>query len=349
MSKETRKKILVVGATGFVGPALVDEFSQAGYHVICGVRNLEAASQQLDFPNVEFIKVDMNEDLNPNTWLDRLKEHEIDGVINNVGIANAFGGQSLENVNVNAPLALFEAVSFYCQENKEANRHPQNVSVFQISTTGVNWDDCDAYKYPKSKKLIDESLVETQGINFIIIRPNIIYEPRRGHLLFEQIARLPVITYIGDGNIQPIHCRELAIGIVRLMNNPYKADGSILQATGPEVMTWKKVFITVCDALDREHGIFIRVPLLIGQLFTNLIQRLPEKVLFRLGILSKMDNDTIEMMTKGSVGDNREWLQKTSLKPIHVFDTYRSLAKSEEDYSNYIQSIRDTFIDHQEN
>jgi len=168
MSEESRKRILVVGATGFVGPARVDEFYRAGYHVICGVRNMESAAKQLNFPNVEFLKVDLNEDLNPNTWLDRLREYKIDGVVNNVGIANEFGDQSMEDVNVNAPLALFEAVTFYCQENLEANRQPQNVSVIQISTTGVDWSDCDAYRYPKSKKLIDESLLETKGLNFII-------------------------------------------------------------------------------------------------------------------------------------------------------------------------------------
>ncbi len=344
MSREFVKRILVVGATGFVGPALVEEFSRAGFYVICGVRNLRSAARQLDFPNVEVIRVDMNEDLNPNTWLDRLRRHRVDGVVNNVGIANAFGGQSIENVNVNAPLALFEAVYFYSRENRVAGRQPQDVAVIQISTTGVNWDDCDAYRYPKSKKLIDESLIETTGLNFIIVRPNVIYEPGRGHLLLEQIARLPVIAYIGNSPIQPIHCRELAIGIVRLMENPCKADCSILQATGPVVMTWKEIFFSVCSALGCRHGIFIRTPLLVAQVFTNLIQRLPERMLYRLGILSKLDNDTIEMMTKGSTGDNREWLKKTGLQPMSVFETYRRLAISPEAYAEYVQSIRDTVV-----
>jgi len=340
MNEEHRKRILVVGATGFVGPALVDEFCRAGYHVICGVRNLDNAARQLNFPHAEFLQVDMNEDLNPNIWLERLRTHKVEGVVNNVGIANEFGDQSMENVNVNAPLALFEAVTFYCQENLEANRQPQKVSVIQISTTGVDWPDCDAYRYPKSKKLIDESLLETTGLHFIIVRPNIIYEPGRGHLLLEQIVRLPVLAYIGSTEIQPIHCRELAIGVVRLMQNPFRASCSILLATGPEVLTWKQVFLKVSEALGIRHGIFFRVPLLIGQFFTNLIQYLPKNFLYRLGILSKLDNDTIEMMTKGSTGDNSEWLAMTSLQPIYLFDAYKHFAGSSEDYEEYIQSVR---------
>ncbi len=341
MSDEPRKRILVVGATGFVGPALVDEFVRAGYHVICGVRNLETAEKQLVCPHVEFLKIDLNEDLNPNLWLDRLREHKIEGVVNNVGIANEFGDQSMENVNVNAPLALFEAVTFYCQENLEANRQPQDVSVIQISTTGVDWPDCDAYRYPKSKKLIDETLIETTGLHFIIVRPNIIYEPGRGHLLLEQIVRFPVLGYIGNTAIQPIHCRELAIGVVRLMQNPFKASCSILLATGPEALTWKNVFLKVSEALGIKHSIFFRVPLIIGQFFTNLIQYMPQRLLSRLGILSKLDNDTIEMMTKGSTGDNSEWLEKTSLQPMYLFDTYKNFAQSSDTYAKYVQSIRD--------
>ncbi len=220
MSKNPTKKILIVGATGFVGPALVEEFSRAGYNVLCGVRNMTRASEQLRFKNVEFMEVNLNEDLDPALWLSRLKKHQISGVINNVGIANAFGGQSLENVNVYAPLALFQAVCQYCRENKKERFQGHDVHVIQISTTGVNWHDCDQYEYPRTKKRIDEALFAIRNLSFTIVRPNIIYEPARGHLLLAQIARLPVIAYVGKAAIQPIHCRELAIGTVRLMENP---------------------------------------------------------------------------------------------------------------------------------
>lgn len=337
---QSEKKILVVGATGFVGPALVEEFSKAGYSVICGVRNLQSAARQLSFPNVEFMKVNLNEDLDPDIWLERLEEHQVDGVVNNVGIANSFGGQSLENVNVLAPLALFKAVQHYCQDNRSFRRKPHDIPVIQISTTGVNWPDCDNYEYPRTKKQIDEVLVKTDGLRFIIVRPNIIYEPGRGHLLLEEIARLSIIAYIGKSDIQPIHCRELAIGIVRLMNNPSVANRSILQAVGPEVMTWEKVFKSVCGALGREHCIFLRFPLLIGQLLTSLSQKLPDNSLSRLGVLAKMDDETIEMMTKGSTGDNSEWLKKTKMEPMCLFDVYKKFGTSPEAYNSYLEEMR---------
>lgn len=103
MTEDPGENILVVGATGFLGPALVEELSMAGFTVTCGVRNLKKAARQLPFPGVQLLQVDFNTDLNPEIWLARLKEYDIDRVVNNVGIANCFGGQSLENVNVLAP------------------------------------------------------------------------------------------------------------------------------------------------------------------------------------------------------------------------------------------------------
>ena len=96
MTENKKENILVVGATGFLGPALVEELSLAGFRVICGVRNLEKAAMQLPFPDIRFLKVNLNTDLSPQLWLTRLQEHNIHRVINNVGIATSFGGQSLE-------------------------------------------------------------------------------------------------------------------------------------------------------------------------------------------------------------------------------------------------------------
>lgn len=345
MAKNQLQKILVVGATGFVGPALVEEFSRAGYSVVCGVRNMTRASQQLRFKNVEFMQINLNQDLDSDLWLSRLKQHQISGVVNNVGIANAFGSQSLENVNVKAPLALFRAVVQYCSEQKQEQKDARPIHVIQISTTGVNWPDCDEYEYPRTKKQIDDALFTLKDFNFTIVRPNIIYEPGRGHMLLAQIARLPFIAYVGKTNIQPINCRELAVGIVRIMENPVKSRGKILQATGPEILTWQQVFYKVTRALGRDNCMIFPVPLLLAKLFTNIIQKLPEKQLDKLGVLSKLDNETIEMMTKGSVGDNSGWLEHTGLKPVYVYDTYKYLATSPEAYADFIDSIRTIWID----
>jgi nucleoside-diphosphate-sugar epimerase len=339
MPEFQRESILVVGATGFLGPALVEELCLAGFRVVCGVRNLEKAARELDFPNIELLKVDLNTDLDPELWYSRLQEFNIDRIVNNVGIATSFGSQSLENVNVRAPMALFKAMQRYVNATERAEK----TEVIQISTTGVDWEDCSSFPYPRSKLEVDNCLTAMEGLNHIIIRPNVIYEPERGHLLLEQIARMPINFYIGHAHIQPVHCREVAIGVARLFQKPPAAHSSILRAMGPLPMTWEDIFDVSAKALGKDYSCSCKVPLRLAQGVTMLIQFLPVKILQRIGILSKMDPETIVMMTKGSRGDNAEWLQATGMEAISLDACYQAYANGTDMYAEFIKGIRDTY------
>jgi nucleoside-diphosphate-sugar epimerase len=340
MTKDAEKNVLVVGATGFLGPALVEELSLAGFHVICGVRNLTKAKRQLDFPNVKLIKVELNDDIHSEVWLTRIQKYKVDFVVNNVGIANSFGGQSIENVNILAPLALFEAMEAYQRNRKNSSKKNTAPRIIQISTTGVDWPDCDKFPYPESKRILEEKLAGLGSLAYLIIRPNVIYEPERGHLLLEQIARIPIIFYIGNALIQPVHCREIAIGVTRVLTRKTNTKTNILRATGPIPMTWKEVFTISTAALGGKHICYCPIPLKLVQWATMMIQVLPKKFLYRFGILSKMDPDTIVMMTRGSTGNNKQWLQATGLQSIGLDETYREYGKGAEAYSAFIESIR---------
>ncbi len=337
MTECSGENVLVVGATGFLGPALVEELTLAGFQVTCGVRNLKKAKRQLNFPDVEFLKVDLNIDLDPDIWLSRLKSHKIDRVVNNAGIANSFGDQCLENVNVLAPLALFEAARRHFKGHEPISEQNTIPRVIQISTTGVDWPDCDNFSYPASKLKVDEQLVQLNDLVHMIIRPNVIYEPERGHLLLEQIARIPINFYIGNARLQPVHCREIAIGVSRLFLKKANAKSTILCATGPIQMTWKEIFETSSNALGKKYLCFCSVPLGLAQLVTMLIQKLPKKLLIRFGILSKMDPATMVMMTRGSIGSNIEWLQATDMQQIRLDECYREYGKGAEAYSAFIE------------
>ena len=333
--------MLVVGATGFLGPAMVEELCLAGYQVICGVRNLKKADRELPYPGVELLQINLNTDLDPDLWYSRLQDHAVDHLVNNVGIATSFGGQSLENVNVRAPIALFKAMQRYVAERQVGAKQADGTAVIQISTTGVDWKDCSSFPYPSSKLQVDEYLAGMEGLKHIIVRPNIIYGPERGHLLLEQIAKMPVNFYIGHARIQPVHCREIAIGVARLLQKSSSMPSLILRAAGPLAMTWEEVFGVSAKAIGKEYFCSCSVPLRAAQGMTMLIQTLPQNILQRLGILSKMDPQTIVMMTKGSMGDNRQWLQETGMTSINLEDCYLAYAKGADFYSSFIDTFRE--------
>jgi hypothetical protein len=159
-------------------------------------------------------------------------------------------------------------------------------------------------------------------------------------LLLEQIAVMPVNFYIGHAQIQPIHCREVAIGVARLFTKFPHAKSSILRAVGPVPMTWEEVFEVSAKVLGKEYFCSCAVPLRAAQWVTMLIQMLPVRILQRLGILSKMDPETIVMMTKGSTGDNAEWLKATGMHSIRLDDCYRAYADGVASYHGFIDDIR---------
>ena len=342
---DVKKRVLIVGATGFIGPAIVEEFSQVGFEVVCGVRDRKKAARQLGFDHVELIDVDLNRDTNPAVWFKRLKEIRVDGVVNNGGIANTFGGQSLENVNFRTPVALFKAVRRYNREIGGRGFGNGGIRLIQISTTGVDWPDWEEFDYPATKKRGDEALMAMEDLDRVIIRPNVVYEPERGHLLLEQISRIAIIFYIYGGFIQPIFCRELAMGIVRIMNRRKRECPLILHACGPEQLTWEMIFFMSRRALGGRHAIFIPVPLKVAQWFTMAVQCLPDRLLCHLGILSKMDPETILMMTRGSICESPNWSQQVRLRSARLYDVYRAYKKGPAQYMAYLETVRTGMFD----
>ena len=117
-------KILVTGATGFIAAQIVSTLSSAGHELYCCVRNIKAAKQRFWFATI--IPCDFNKDTTPETWLKRLSSHNIEVVINCVGILQGSRKQSIDAIHHDTPTALFTA----CQQ-LNINR------VIQLSALGA--------------------------------------------------------------------------------------------------------------------------------------------------------------------------------------------------------------------
>src|SRR3954469_15307005 len=98
---EPRARVLLLGATGFIGRKLVDALSAARFEVICGVRNPARC------PGVRCIAVDFARDHALADWLPRLDR--VDVIVNALGILREAGDSTFEALHVAAPTALFRA------------------------------------------------------------------------------------------------------------------------------------------------------------------------------------------------------------------------------------------------
>ena len=182
-------KILVVGATGFIGGSIYEGLMEQDHEVIAGIRtpqNFDGDSIKIDFSILE-----KDEKL-----VQKLKGFDI--VINAVGIIAEKGGQSFEQMHTIGPIALFDAA-------KEANVK----KVIQISALGSQ-DGTTLYHTSKNK--VDEYLHHL-GLAYVILHPSIVYgDDGKSTALFQALASLPFTPIIGDGSqkLQPISIEDLA-------------------------------------------------------------------------------------------------------------------------------------------
>ena len=219
-------RVLVLGASGFIGGHAAAALRAAGHQVIPGRTRFERA-------------------LRPQDWAASL--NNVDAVVNAVGIIRERGAQTFQALHDAAPRALFVA----CQAAGVRR-------VVQISALGA--DEHARSRFHRSKKRADDYLASLD-LDWAIVQPSLVFgEGGASARLFALLASLPLIPLPGDGRqrVQPIHIDDLTEVIVKLVGVPVKTR---LEAVGPRevsVREWLRV-LRVQMGLGRAR--FLPVPL----------------------------------------------------------------------------------------
>jgi uncharacterized protein YbjT (DUF2867 family) len=180
-------KILLTGATGFIGRNIATALVADGHQV-------QPASRQSG--------VDFRRMLDPQDWKSHLTG--VDAVINAVGIISEQHGQRFESLHTRAPCALFHA----CLDAGIRR-------VIQISALGA--DEASVSRYHQSKRAADDEL-RRLDLDWFVLRPSLVYgRSGASTALFMRLAALPLIPVIGDGTqaLQPVHVSDLVATVLR--------------------------------------------------------------------------------------------------------------------------------------
>lgn len=268
-------KVLVCGATGCVGAAVVRTLRSRGHAVVAGSRGAVDGRHTL--------RVDYAQPCSPEAWAAKLRAGGIDVVINCVGILMPSRGQSFERVHTQGPVELFRGAAL-----AGVGR------VLQVSALGVR-DDADtlATPYLRSKLLADDALASLP-LDWVVLRPSLVYGPgSQSAALFATLASLPVIALPGRGDqqVQPLHVYELAEAMARLVEAPGPLR-VVHELGGPHALCYREMLARYRSALGLGDAIWLPVPLAAMRAMAWVAESVPQQVYCR---------DTLRLLERGNV------------------------------------------------
>jgi uncharacterized protein YbjT (DUF2867 family) len=210
------KKVLVAGATGYLGRYLVLELKKQG----CWVRALARNTKKLEDIKDSIDDIFEGEVTRPETLTGLCKD--IDVVISSVGITRQKDGLTYMDVDYQGNKNMLDLAV------------QNNVSKF-IFISVLNAQKMGHLKGIEAKLLFEEKLIES-GLDYVIIRPTGFFSDM---LEFLNMAKKGHVSVFGDGNnkINPIHGADLAEVCVKAITESEKE----INIGGPEIFTFNEI------------------------------------------------------------------------------------------------------------
>jgi nucleoside-diphosphate-sugar epimerase len=197
------KRILITGASGFIGGFLVEEALNQGFDVYAGIRE-SSDLRYLQDARIQFFKTDLS-DKNIIKH-DLLATEKFDYIIHNAGITKTCTKEMFDTVNFQFTKNLVEALY-------ETRRIPDKfIHISSLAAYGPGNEntlapikETDSPKpvslYGKSKLKTEQYLRSLDDFPYLIFRPTGVYGPReKDYYLMYKSIKNGLETYIGTKN-----------------------------------------------------------------------------------------------------------------------------------------------------
>lgn len=248
-------RLVLTGATGFVGQHLLAHLSSLGHECRVLIRGDKLRQSVQNLPGVDYYKVDLRNAAELKTAL-----QGTDGVINLIGILNerAWGGKGFHAAHVMPVQLLITA----CEE--------LGIRRF-IQVSALNAGRGTSH-YLRSKGEAEALLRAAQEIDETILQPAVIFG--KGDSFFNRFAALlrfvPLLPLAcPDARMQPVWVGDVVAAIALCLDHR-STIGKTLELTGPEVFTlfqlvnktarykgWNRRVIGLPNSLSRLQGMLM--------------------------------------------------------------------------------------------
>ena len=246
------EKILITGASGFIGSFLVEEALERGLEVWAAVRG-SSSRQWLQDPRIHFVELNLSsaDDLKK-----ALQEVSFDYVVHAAGVTKCKDRRDFRRINAEGTRNLVEALKT-TQPALRRLVYLSSLSIFGAIREEQPYQPIRESDVPQPNteygrsKLEAEQLLEDCGLDYIVLRPTGVYGPRerdyflmaksiRGHVDFAAGFRRQDITFV--------YVRDVVQAVFLALNNGstgrkyFLSDGEVYQST------------TFSDLIIREMG-----------------------------------------------------------------------------------------------
>lgn len=278
-------KILVCGATGFVGRHLTTALQSAEHTVIRGIRKPTLPDD---------LAVDYCKDTTKEDWLPKLAGVEV--VINAVGVLRDSAKQPMKLLLEQTPIALFSA----CEEAGVKR-------IVQISALGIDKGIETLYfQTRRAPEAYLNNLPDT--LRWLILRPSVIYgEDGASAKMFRFLAGLPVHSLPAGGKqrLQPVHIDDICAAVNRWLADP-DARSQTVACVGLEATDMRGMLDSYRQQLRHGKACHISVPYPLVALTAWAGDFIPA---------SPLCSDTLTMLNAGNTGDATEFTQLLGRPP----------------------------------
>ncbi len=253
------KKVLIAGATGYLGRYVIKELKQNGYYTKVLVRDEKKLGNPgpINEPPIrEYIDEVVLGDVTNRKSLEGICQ-DVDYVFSSVGLTKKSGGSTFADVDFGGNFNLL----------REAENHDVKKFMYIHVFMSEHWEKLGPLLEAK-QKFVQELTNST--VNHLIIRPTGYYSDM---LPFLAMAVKGRVYMIGSGNarMNPIHGEDLAKYCVE----NFARENDILDIGGPEVLTYNKIARYAFDVVGKKEKTFhipkilLKLPLVITKLTSN--------------------------------------------------------------------------------
>jgi NADH dehydrogenase len=249
-------KILVTGATGFVGPSIVQALRASDREVRVLARD-PGRTAGLSAIGGEVVAGDVTDPAS--------LQAAVDGCTHVVHLVAIIKGRPAD----------FERVMTVGTQNVIAAAKSAGCERF-VLMSALGTSDPPTVPY-YAAKLAEERDVKASGLEYTIFRPSFIFGPGGGALatFMRQVKLSPVVTVIGSGKqrSQPIWRDDVAEYFARAIADP-RAANRVFELGGPDTVNWDELYLAIADALGKRRKL-LHIPAGLAQAGARLTERLP--------------------------------------------------------------------------